>query len=119
MCNVIPILYPFFFIPSLYLPFFNLKIFYFLVSVLFYACMHAYIKFSGFIGDKGPRPLKKLLLFQKKGKVSMWTLHRYMYSSPETSCYWQQTCNVAMVMKIVDKMCLQSFMIIDITNNNL
>ena len=42
-----------------------------------------------------------------------------MYSSPEPSCYWQQTYNVAMVMKKVDETCVQRFMIVHITNNNL
>ena len=78
LCNAIPILSPFF----LYHPYIPhsliRRIFYFLVSLLF-LCMYAYIKSSGFIGGKGPRPLKKLSFCQVKGKSSIWTFTIIIY----------------------------------------
>ena len=49
--------------------FFNSNFFYFLVSLLF-LCIHAYIKSSGFIGGKGPRPLK-IAIFPDNGNVGL------------------------------------------------
>ena len=63
MCNAIPILSPFF----LYHPYIShsliRRIFLFssLPSFFMHACIH---KASGFIGGKGPRPLKKLSFCQ-------------------------------------------------------
>ena len=52
--------------PYNYFSFFNLKIFLFSSLPILY--MHAYIKYSGFIGGKGPRSLK-MSFCHIKGKV--------------------------------------------------
>ena len=59
-----------FFIPSLYLSFFNSKNFLFssLPSFFMQACIHR---------RQGAKAPKKLSFFQIKGKVSIWTLHNY------------------------------------------
>ena len=66
MCNAIPILSPFF-IPSLYPSFFNF-LFSNLPSFFMHPCIY---KASGFIGGKGPRPLKKLSLLPDNGNLGL------------------------------------------------
>ena len=63
MCNAIPILSPFF----LYHPYIPHSLIEKKFSLLsfFYVCMHVYIKCSGFIGGKGPRLLKIVILPDK------------------------------------------------------
>ena len=39
-------------------------------------------------------------------------------TSPEAGCYWLRVCYVAMTIVILDYMCVPSFMITHITNNN-
>ena len=41
-----------------------------LVSLLF-LCMHAYIRSSGFVGGKGPRSLKNVILPDKERSVNL------------------------------------------------
>ena len=42
-----------------------------------------------------------------------------MYSLPEDGYYWLRVCDVAIVMGMLDYMCVQSFMTTHMTNNNL
>ena len=39
--------------------------------------MHAYIKSSGFIGGKGPRPLKKIAILPDNGNVGLRVLAKF------------------------------------------
>ena len=41
--------------------------------------MYAYIKSSGFIGGKGPRPPKKIVVLPGKGQSSIWTFTIIIY----------------------------------------
>ena len=70
MCNAVPIWSPFFLYHP-YIPYsLILRIFYYLVSLLFLS-MHAYMKSSGFIGGKGPRHLKIVILPDKGRSVNL------------------------------------------------
>ena len=46
--------------------------------------MHAYIKSSGFIGGKGPRPLKKTAILPDNGN-NYWTTQSFVIT--HTQCF--------------------------------
>ena len=71
MCNAIPILSPFFLCHP-YVPHSFQRISFFLVSL-----MHTCIKSSGFIGGKGPRPLKIVILPDKGQSLNVDFDHNY------------------------------------------
>ena len=62
--------------------------------------MYAYIKSSGFIGDKGPRPLKKIAILPDNSNVGLRVCANFMIT--HTQCFM-----LIIVYKVICSHCLR------------
>ena len=79
--------------------FFNSKNFLF-SSLPSFLCINAYIKSSGFIGDKVPRPLKKLPFYQTMVMLDYVCVQSFMIT--HTQCFM-----LIVVYKVICSHCLR------------